>query len=126
MFFATATKELSSMAKHHCYCLGQMVPAKQMVAAARSRYSAALVPWTDAELDQLHKVWLQVNRAAWPCHQVSRQLRLCCRKRRPASRRLTVPHPRVVLIKALVMLLEQLCAPSDELGRDHQQIQAAL
>jgi len=59
----SATKELSSVAKHHRYRLGQMVPAMQMVAAARFRYSAALVPWTDAELDQLHKVWLQVHRA---------------------------------------------------------------
>jgi hypothetical protein len=42
-----------------------MVPAMQMVASVRFRYSAALVPWTDAELDQLHKVWLQVHCAAW-------------------------------------------------------------
>ncbi len=31
----SATKELSSVAKHHSYRLGQMVPAMQMVAAAR-------------------------------------------------------------------------------------------
>ncbi len=46
------------IAKHHHFLLGQMVSAMQMVAAARFRYSAALVPWTDAEL---RKVWLQVH-----------------------------------------------------------------
>ena len=42
-----------------------MVPAMQMVASARFRYSAALVPLTDTELDQLDKVWLHVHQAAW-------------------------------------------------------------
>jgi hypothetical protein len=28
-------------------------------------YPAALVQWTDAELDCVHKVWLQVHRAVW-------------------------------------------------------------
>jgi len=45
--------------------LSQMVPAMDMVASARFRYSAALVPWSDAELERLYKTWLQVHRAAW-------------------------------------------------------------
>jgi ribonuclease HI len=108
----SATKELSSVAKHHRYRLGQMVPAMQMVAAARFRYSAALVPWTDAELDQLHKVWLQVHRAAWrlPPGFASAPFVLP-----EAQAGLTVPHPRVVLIQALTTLIEQLCALPDEL-----------
>ena len=88
------------------------MPAKQMVAAARFRYSAALVPWTDAELDQLHKVWLQVHRAAWrlPPGFASAPFVLP-----EAQAGLTVPHPRVVLIQALTTLIEQLCALPDEL-----------
>ncbi len=39
----SATKELNSVAKHHRYRLGQMVPAMQMIASARFRYSATLV-----------------------------------------------------------------------------------
>ena len=60
----SVTKELTSVAKQHSYLLSQMVPAMQMVASARFRYSAALVPWTEAELDRLHKSWLQLHRAA--------------------------------------------------------------
>jgi hypothetical protein len=37
----------------------------RIVAVFRFRYSAPLVPWTNAKLDRLHKVWLQVQRAAW-------------------------------------------------------------
>ncbi len=51
--------------QHHQYLLGQMVPAMRMVATSRFRYSAPLVPWTDTKLDRLHRVWLQVHRAAW-------------------------------------------------------------
>ena len=45
-----------------------MVPSMRMVAASRFRYSASLVrvvPWTDAQLEELFKVWMQVERAAW-------------------------------------------------------------
>ena len=37
----------------------------RMVAASRFRYSAALFPWTDAQLEELFMVWLQVERATW-------------------------------------------------------------
>jgi hypothetical protein len=36
-----------------------------MAATSRFRYSAPLVPWTEAELDKLHIKWLQIQRAAW-------------------------------------------------------------
>jgi hypothetical protein len=36
-----------------------------MMTTDRFLYSAPLVPWTDAELDRLNAVWLQVQRAAW-------------------------------------------------------------
>ena len=60
-----ATKELVGVAKHHQYLVGQMVPAMQMVCTSRFRYSAPLVPWTDAELEDMQRVWLRVHRAAW-------------------------------------------------------------
>ena len=49
----------------HQMPLPLMVPFMRMVAASRFRYSAALVPWTDAQLEELFKVWMQVERAAW-------------------------------------------------------------
>ena len=61
---AVGSKELIGVAKQHCYLLAQMVPAVQMVRSARFRYSTILLPWTDSELDQLYKRWLQVYRAA--------------------------------------------------------------
>ncbi len=43
-----------------------MVPFMSMVDTFRFRYFAPLDPWTDAEeLDRLHRVCLQVQRAAW-------------------------------------------------------------
>jgi hypothetical protein len=60
-----ATKDIFSKVRRHQYFLGQMVPAMRMVAPFRFKYTARSVPWTDAELDRLHRVWLQVQRAAW-------------------------------------------------------------
>ena len=58
------TREVASIARHHRYLLGQMVPAMNMVATARFRYSTPLIAWTDAELRRLHLNWLQVYKAA--------------------------------------------------------------
>ena len=52
------TRGVASIARHHRYLLGQMVPAMHMVATARFRYSAPLVAWTDSELRRLHLSWL--------------------------------------------------------------------
>ena len=49
-----ATKEQVGIAKGHKLLLGQMVPTMQIVATSRFRYLALLIPWTDAELNDLH------------------------------------------------------------------------
>ena len=77
------------VAKQHRYLLSQMVPAMQMVASGRFRYSAALVPWTDAELDRLHKTWLQVHRAAWRLSPGFASAAFLLPSRRGAARSLT-------------------------------------
>ena len=108
----SATKELVGLAKHHRYLLGQMVPAMHLVASSRFRYSAALVPWTDAELDRVYKIWLQVHRSAWrlPPGFASAPFQL------PEERGgCPVVHPRVIMIQALTKHIEQLCALPDEL-----------
>ena len=61
----SAARELGGLAKRHENLQGQMVPAMQTVRAGRFRYSAPLVPWTDAEMEDLHSVWLRVHKAAW-------------------------------------------------------------
>ena len=62
-----ATKELVGIAKHHQYLVGQMMPTIHMESlecTSRFRYSAPLVSWTDAELEDMQCLWLRVHRAA--------------------------------------------------------------
>ena len=89
-----------------------MVPAMHMVATSRFRYSAPLVPWRDAELDKLHAVWLQVERAAWrlPPGYASAPLLLPSR-----CDGCPVAHPKVIMVQALAKHIEQLVALPDEL-----------
>ena len=113
----TATKDLVTVAGEHSsrYLLCQMVPAMHMVATARFRYSAPLVPWTDAELQEVHRTWLQVDRASWrlPSGYPSAPLVFPTENGGGA-----VPHPRVLLVQALAKHLEQLVALPDQLRED--------
>ena len=111
----SATKELAIVAKQHRYLLSQMVPAMQMVATGRFRYSAALVPWTDAELDRLHKVWLQVHRAAWRLSPGFASAPFMLPEQKGGC---PVAHPRVLMIQALTLHIEQLVALPDELRQN--------
>ena len=111
----SATKELVGIAKGHKYLVSQMVPAMHMVATSRFRYSAPLVPWTDAQLNELYRVWLQVHRAAWrlPAGYPSAPLTL------PGDHGgCPVTHPRVLLVQALAKHIEQLVALPDDLRQD--------
>jgi hypothetical protein len=40
-----------------------------MMAGGKFAYSAGLVPWFDSEVDDLQKVWLQVERTACKLHR---------------------------------------------------------
>ena len=108
----SATKELTGVAKQHRYLLSQMVGAMQMVASARFRYSAALVPWTDAELDRVHRAWLQVHKAAWRLSPGFASAPFVLPEQNGGC---PVAHPRVLMIQALTTHIEQLCALPDEL-----------
>ena len=111
----SATQELVGTARGHKYLLGQMVPTMRAVAASRFRYSAPLVLWTDAELQQLYRVWLQVERSAWrlPPGFPSAPLTL------PSDHGgCPLAHPRVLLIQALSKHIEQLVALPDDLRQD--------
>ena len=108
----SSSKDVAGKARHHQYLLCQMVPAVRMVASARFRYSAPLVPWTDAELDKLHAVWLQIQRAAWrlPPGYPSAPLAF------PSARGgCPEAHPVVPMVQALAKHIEQLVALPDEL-----------
>ena len=111
----SATKELVHIAKGHKLLLGQMVPAMHMVAASRFRYSAPLVPWTDVELNDLHRVWLQVHRAAWRLPPGFPSAPLTLPSEHGGS---PVTHPRVLLVQALAKHIEQLVALPDDLRKE--------
>ena len=107
-----AAKDIVLKTRRHQYLLCQMVPAMRMVATARFRYSAPLVPWTDAELDKLHAVWLQIQRAAWrlpPGYPSAPLIFPSARGGCPEA------HPVVPMIQALAKHVEQLVALPDEL-----------
>ena len=108
----SVTKDLIGVAKQHRYLLSQMVPAMDMVASARFRYSAALVPWSDAELDRLYKTWLQLHRAAWRLTPGFPSAPFVLPGEQAG---LPVSHPRVALVQALTTHIEQLCALPDDL-----------
>ncbi len=107
----SATKELVGVAKQHL--LSQMVPTIQMGASGRFRYSApsaALGPWTDTELDELHRVWLHVHRSAWRLQPGFASGPFLLPEERGGC---PVTHPRVLLIQALSTHVGQLCALPD-------------
>ena len=100
--------------------IGEQAPAHRKrlghsmrsVVTVRFRYSVALNPWTDAELEELFKIWMQVERAAWNLQHrfLSAQFQLPT-----AHGGAPLEHPRVVLIQALATHIQQLTALPDEL-----------
>lgn len=108
--FAT-TKELLLSVTKHGYTVKQIVGIAHSVATARFRFSAPLVPWTDAQLDKLHKLWIRIEKAAWllppSCPNVLFWL--------PQSQAgVTVQHPKVMYIQALKQHIEQLALWDDD------------
>ena len=107
-----AVQDLRRLVKGHQYNLDQMVGAMQSVASSRFRYSAPLVPWSDAQLDKLHASWIGLAKTAWRLPPGFPAAPLSF----PASQGgIPVPHPKVYLVQALATHLEQLVALPDEL-----------
>jgi hypothetical protein len=88
----------------------QLVPATRMMAGGKLAYSAGLVPWSDSELDDLHKVWLQVERAAWKWHMLYPSAPLTL-----PDGGVCVQQPRITYIQALRTHVEALLALPDEI-----------
>ena len=61
----SSTKELTRLLEGHETPLFLMIISMRWAAAARFRYNAALTPWTDAELEERFKIWMQVEKTAW-------------------------------------------------------------
>jgi hypothetical protein len=88
----------------------QLAPAMRMMAGAKFAYSAGLMPWSDSELDDLHKDWLQVERAAWKLHRGYPSAPLTL-----PERNVCMQHPRITYIQALLTHVEALVALQDKI-----------
>ena len=108
-------KELVGIAKDHKYLLRQMVPTMQMVASARFRFSAPLVNWSEAQLNDLYKIWLQAHRASWHLTPGFPSGPLTLLSERGGC---PVAHPVVPMIQALSKHIEQLVALPDDLRQE--------
>ena len=92
------------MAKHS-YTLKQMTEVVHSVATARFRYSAALVPWTDRQLDKLHSLWVRLQKGAWRLPPSYPGAVFFFPEEQGG---LAVPHPKVFYLQALTLHVEQL------------------
>ena len=54
----SATKELTQLLAGLQMPLSLMILSMRAEEATRFRYSAALTPWTDADLEELFKIWM--------------------------------------------------------------------
>ena len=59
------TRNARDMIEHHPLTPEQAVELFVSVGVGAFRYSAALVPWTGAELGELEKLWVQAYKRAW-------------------------------------------------------------
>ena len=59
------TRNARDMIEHHPLTPEQAIEHFVSVGVGAFRYSAALVPWTAAELGELEKVWVQAYKRAW-------------------------------------------------------------
>ena len=59
------TEEARDLLRHHPLAPEQAVDLFTRIGIGAFRYSAALVPWTERELQQLEAVWVQAYKWAW-------------------------------------------------------------
>ena len=107
----TNTQDLLPVVAKHGYTLRQMTEVMHSVATARFRYSAALVPWTDKQLNKLHKLWIRLQKGAWHLPPSYPGAIFLFPEEQGG---LPVPHPKVYLLQALALHVEQLALWNDD------------
>ena len=108
----TTTKELLQVVAKHVYTVGQMTAVIHSVATARFRYSAAMVPWTDKELDRLHNLWIRLQKGAW---RLPPSFPGAVFSFSEDQGGMPVPHPKVFQLQALKQHIEQLALWDDDI-----------
>jgi hypothetical protein len=59
------TEEARDLLRHHPLTSEQAIDLFTSIGVGAFRYSAALVPWTEKELERLEAVWVQAYKWAW-------------------------------------------------------------
>ena len=59
------TEEARDLLRHHPLTPEQAIDLFTSICVGAFRYSAALVPWTEKELERLEAVWVQAYKWAW-------------------------------------------------------------
>jgi hypothetical protein len=59
------TEEARDLLRHHPLTPEQAIDLFTSIGVGAFRYSAALVPWTEKELERLEAVWVQAYKWAW-------------------------------------------------------------
>ena len=108
------TSELIPIVTKHGYSTAQMSAVMHSVATARFRYSAALVPWTDQKLNKLHTVWIRLQKGAW---RLPSSYPGALFKFPEEQGGMPVTHPKVFLLQALTLHVEQLTLHQDDILR---------
>ena len=108
----SVTSELVPIVTKHGYTTAQMSDVMHSVATARFRYSAALVPWTDKQLNKLHTIWIRLQKGAW---RLPSSYPGALFKFPEEQGGMPVAHPKVFLLQALTLHVEQLTLHQDDI-----------
>ena len=108
----SVTSELVPIVTKHGYTTAQMSAVMHSVATSRFRYSAALVPWTDRQLNKLHSIWIRLQKGAW---RLPSSYPGALFKFPEEQGGMPVTHPKVFLLQALTLHVEQLTLHQDDI-----------
>ena len=108
----SAVKTLEERCKTHPYLTRQIVPVACMLQESWFRYSAAICPWTEAELRDLYTKWVACVKAAW---RISRSTASAVFTFPEAYGGKTIRQPKVVMIQALMTHIQQLTNHDDKI-----------
>ena len=106
------TRSLQNKCKSHIYLSQQAVPVIVMLQESWFRYSAAICPWTDPEMEDLYTLWIANIKAAW---KISRSTASAIFKFPESFGGKTIRQPKAVCIQALMTHIQQLTNHEDHI-----------
>ena len=111
-YIRSTIKNLKEKCKTHQYLTRQIVPVVCMLQESWFRYSAAICPWTEAELKDLYIDWIACVKEAW---HISRSTAGAVFTFPEEQGGKTVRQPKAVMIQALMTHIQQLTNHEDSI-----------